>query len=352
MRWGLFYLPTSLPETPDDGARRYRTLIDQVCYAEGLGFESVWLAEHHFQAFGGMFASTPMLAAAIAQRTRTMRIGTAVVLMPYHNPLRIAEDYATLDLLSGGRLEFGVGTGFIKWEALTFGVALEELRDRFREHLDIVLRAWTEPSLNYQGRFYRYENVSVWPSPLQQPHPPVWQGVTSTPESFEAAGRAGYNLMLIPLLHEVDDLAEKVQIYFRARRAAGHDVDAARVLAAYHVCVGETSGEAREAGAQGVKEYIGASGAAHALTQVEEPESFRAHLAHRSAMRSLSFDDLVERNRVLVGNAEEVRDRLRYLRERLCLTDVAGLFALGGLADEQVRASMRRFMRDVVPQVT
>lgn len=195
-----------------------------------------------------------------------------MVLIPYHNPLRIAEDYATLDLLSGGRLEFGVGTGF--------------------------------------------------------------------------------NLMLIPLLHEVDDLAEKVQIYFRARRAAGHDVDAARVLAAYHVCVGETSGEAREAGAQGVKEYIGASGAAHALTQVEEPESFRAHLAHRSAMRSLSFGDLVERNRVLVGNAEEVRDRLRYLRERLCLTDVAGLFALGGLADEQVRASMRRFMRDVVPQVT
>ncbi len=91
MRWGLFYLPTSLPDTPQEGADRFRTIIEQVRYAEQIGFNSVWLAEHHFQAFGGMFPSTPLIGAAIAQHTETIRVGTAVVLLPYHNPIRIAD---------------------------------------------------------------------------------------------------------------------------------------------------------------------------------------------------------------------------------------------------------------------
>jgi alkanesulfonate monooxygenase SsuD/methylene tetrahydromethanopterin reductase-like flavin-dependent oxidoreductase (luciferase family) len=140
MRYGIFDLPSLSPDRAD-GARRLHAIVEQAAYGEALGFDSVWLAEHHFHSFGGILSSPPVIGAAIAQRTEKIRIGTAVTLLPYHNPLKIAEDYATLDCLSRGRLEFGIGHGFIKWESLMFGIPLEELRDRFKECLEIILKA-------------------------------------------------------------------------------------------------------------------------------------------------------------------------------------------------------------------
>ncbi len=352
MHWGLFYLPTSLPTTPAEGAVLYRTVIDQVRFGEEIGFSSVWLAEHHFQKFGGMFPSTPMIGAAIAQVTKTIRIGPAVVLLPYHSPLRIAEDYATLDLLSNGRLEFGVGHGFVKWEALMFGIPLDELRERFRENLEVVLKAWTQPKMSHKGRYYEYRDLAVWPRPIQQPHPTVWMAATASVESFEFSGRQGYHLMLIPFLHDVRDLRPKVEAYLAARQNAGYSLSP-RILAAYHIYVGENEAEARASGSAGVTQYVSAAASSYSLTpNVEEPESYRSHQATRASTRGLSFKDLIERNRVVVGSAIEVREQLQYLQEQLYLTDVAGLFALEGLTDEQVRTSMRRFMEEVAPHLS
>ena len=352
MRFGLFYLPSSLPATRAEGAERLRAVVEQAGYGEELGFDSVWLAEHHFHSFGGLFSATPVIGAAIAQRTAKMRIGTAVILLPYHHPLRIAEDYATLDCLSGGRLEFGVGHGFVKWEALTFGIPLEELRDRFRENLDVILKAWTEPVLNHQGRFHQFRGVEVWPRPAQEPHPTVWMAATTSVESFELSGRYGFHMMLIPFLNEVEELRLKVEAYFKARRAAGHAASTARVLGVYHAYVGESSAEAQAAGAQGLAEYNSAAAQAHGLTPgMADPESYRSHDRHRAQIRELTFADLVARSRVLVGAAEEVREKVAYLRERLYLTDLAGNFALGGLTDAQARASMRRFIEKVAPRI-
>jgi natural product biosynthesis luciferase-like monooxygenase protein len=353
MHYGLFYLPSSLPISRADGADRLATVVEQAYYGEQLGFESVWLAEHHFHSFGGLFSATPVIGAAIAQRTTRIRIGTAVVLLPYHNPIRVAEDYATLDCLSGGRLEFGVGHGFVKWEALTFGIPLDELRDRFRENLEVILKAWSEPKFNHTGRFYNYHGVQVWPRPLQEPYPTVWMAATTSVESFELSGRFGFHMMLIPFLNEVEELRRKMQVYFSARKAAGHDPSTAHVLGVYHAYVGETSREARAAGAQGLAEYNSAAREAHSLTPgMADPESYRSHERHREQIKVLSFDELVDQSRVLVGTADEVREKLEYVRERLYLTDVAGNFTLGGLTDAHARASMRRFMEQVVPKIS
>ena len=352
MRYGLFYLPSSLPLTRAEGAERFRTIVDQIAYGEEIGFESVWLAEHHFHAFAGIFSSPTVIGAVIAERTKNMRIGTAVLLLPYHNPLRVAEDYATLDCLSNGRLEFGVGHGFVKWEALTFGIPLDELRERFKENLDVVLKAWSEPTLDYKGRFYNYRGVQVWPRPLQEPYPTVWMAATTSVESFELSGRHGFHMMLIPFLNEVEELRYKVQAYFKARELAGHDRTTARVLGVYHAYVGQSSAEARAAGAQGLAEYNSAAREAHSLTPgMADPESYRSHERHREQMKMLTFEQLVEQSRVLVGTADEVREKLAYVRERLYLTDVAGNFALGGLTDAQARDSMRRFMEQVASMI-
>jgi natural product biosynthesis luciferase-like monooxygenase protein len=352
MGYGLFYLPSSLPSTRRDGAERFRVLLEQIAYGEQIGFESVWLAEHHFHSFAGFFSSPPVIAAAIAQRTTTIRIGTAVLLLPYHNPLRVAEDYATLDCLSNGRVEFGIGHGFVKWEALTFGIPLDELRDRFRENLEIVLKAWRDPELHHQGQIHRYNGVTVWPRPVQEPHPAVWMAATTSVESFELSGRCGFHMMLIPFLNDVEELRAKMDVYFEARRAAGHDPSTARVLGVYHAYVGESAAEARLSAAVGLEEYHAAASQAHSLTPgMPDPESYRSHDRHRAAMKRLTFSDLIEQHRVLVGSVEEVREKLAYLRERLYLTDVAGNFALGALTEIQTRASMRRFMEEVVPGI-
>jgi natural product biosynthesis luciferase-like monooxygenase protein len=352
MKYGLFYLPSSLPATRAEGTERFRTVVDQVAYAEQIGFESVWLAEHHFHPFAGIFSAPSVIGAAIAQSTSKMRIGTAVLLLPYHNPLRVAEDYATLDCLSGGRVEFGVGHGFVKWEALTFGIALDDLRDRFKENLDVVLKAWREPKLYHKGRFHEFNGVEVWPRPAQEPHPAVWMGATTSVESFEHSGSQGYHMMLIPFLNEVEELRGKMQAYFHARKAAGHDPSTARVLGVYHAHVGESAAAARAAAEVGLAEYHSAASQARDLTPgMADPESYRSHERHRAQMRRLTFDDLVAQNRVLVGDAAEVRDKVEYVRERLYLTDLAGNFALGGLTDGQTRASMRRFMEEVAPNV-
>src|SRR5262245_46481512 len=352
MKYGLFYLPSSLPATRAAGTARFRAVVEQCAYAEALGFDSVWLAEHHFHPFAGIFSAPPVLGAAIAQATKTMRIGTAVLLLPYHHPLRVAEDYATLDCLSGGRVEFGVGHGFVKWEALNFGIALDELRDRFKENLEVVLKAWRAPKLEHRGRFHEFHGVEVWPRPAQEPHPAVWMAATTSVESFEYSGAQGFHMMLIPFLNDVEELRGKMQVYFKAREAAGYDRGAARVIGVYHAYVGANLAEARSAAEHGLHEYHSAAQIAHSLTPgMADPESYRSHEKHRAAMKRLTYDDLVEQRRVIVGNAAEVRDNLEFVRERLYLTDWAGNFALGGLSDEQVRASMRRFMEQVVGEL-
>src|ERR671925_1692847 len=188
MQFGLFY------ETPEDPrqthAERYAEMLDLIAYGETLGFDVAWMAEIHF---GGAFSllSVPlMVVPVIAARTKHIRIGTAVTLLPLHHPLSLAEQAATADLLSGGRLEFGVGRGSIPTHFHGFGVPLEQNRARFDEALEIIRLAWTTDRFSYDGRFYKAENLSVVPKPLQQPHPPIRVGV-HTAESFAIWGIFG-----------------------------------------------------------------------------------------------------------------------------------------------------------------
>ena len=158
--------------------------------------------------------------------------------------------------------------------------------------------------------------------------------------------------MLIPFLHELDELREMVEIYLNARQSAGHDLATARVVAMYHVYVDENSTEARATAEPALAAYHAAAAEARNLTQgIPEPESYRTHDEHRAKMRKLTFNDLAEQNRVLVGDAAEVREKIAHVRERMRLTDLAGNFALGCLPDLQTRIAMRRFMDEVTSKI-
>src|SRR5712692_6982438 len=181
MKFGLFFQAPERPNVPHSA--RYAEMFELIALAESLGFDVAWLAEIHFGGAFSLISNPLMVVPAIAQRTRRIRIGTAVVLLPLHHPLSCAEQAATADLLSGGRLEFGVGRGSIPTQFHGFRVPVADNRARFSECLDIIRLAWTKDRFSYDGKFYQIENLSVVPKPLQRPHPPIRVAV-HTPESF------------------------------------------------------------------------------------------------------------------------------------------------------------------------
>ena len=163
--------------------------------AEKLGYDKVWIAEHLFSTYG-LVTSTQVYAAAIAQRTKKIRIGMAVCAIPFNHPLRTASDFALVDILSHGRLDFGVGRAYQPHEFVGLGVPMDQSREMLAEGLDIVLKSWTQEKISYKGKFWTIpEPVELLPKPVQKPHPPVYQA-TISPESFEQAARAGINLQM------------------------------------------------------------------------------------------------------------------------------------------------------------
>jgi alkanesulfonate monooxygenase SsuD/methylene tetrahydromethanopterin reductase-like flavin-dependent oxidoreductase (luciferase family) len=224
------------------------------------GYDAVWLAEHHFSSFS-VCPSVHMMGTMAAARTKRLRIGTAVSLAPFYNPLRLAEEVALLDVLSGGRVNWGAGRGFERSEFAAFDIPGEESAPRFHETVEIVLKAWTNQRLSYTGRFYNYDNVEVLPKPLQAPHPPVWMAASSTP-AIEWAAAHGHSILMDPHSSRAE-LIRKRRHYAARLIEAGHS-DAGRTIPmARLIAVDETADKAREvakrAAAWMVASYVGQS---------------------------------------------------------------------------------------------
>src|SRR4051812_7913484 len=222
MKFGLFGGAKSGGDASAD-SQSYRKFIDYVLLAEELGYASLFVVEHHFTGNSQVSASLNLLS-FIAGRTQRMRLGTAVVVLPWHNPVLLAEQVATLDLLSGGRFDFGVGKGYRKPEFDAFCIPIEEASERFDEAIEVIRKAWTsEQRFSHHGKRWHYENILVEPAPLQQPHPPMWLAAGSR-DSIRRAAREGFHLLLDQLA-SVEQIIERIAI-FRA--------ECERVGRAYH----------------------------------------------------------------------------------------------------------------------
>ena len=212
---------------PAGDSEGYHDFIRYIVAAEELGFSAVFLVEHHFTGFGQVSASLNLLS-YLAARTERIRLGTAVVVLPWHNPVLVAEEAATLDLLSNGRLDFGVGKGYRPYEFSGFCIPQEEATERFDEAIDIIRKAWTSKGrFSYEGKLWRYDNIVVEPAPIQQPHPPFWLGAGS-PDSVSRAAREGYNLLLDQIA-PIDVIIDRVRIFREECLAIGRSYDPAMV---------------------------------------------------------------------------------------------------------------------------
>ena len=184
MKFGIFTIvPWHEDFTPADALNQ---ALEQVEFADKMGIDEVWLGEHRFSRHGLLSGIFSFLG-AVAARTKRIRIGTAVVVLPLHNPILVAEETAMLDVISGGRFNFGIGAGYQRQEFDGIGVDINESRERFTEAVDVIIKAWTEERLTYHGKFTNVDDLLVLPKPLQKPYPPLFQAVSTSPASVEFA---------------------------------------------------------------------------------------------------------------------------------------------------------------------
>ncbi len=236
MRFGLFCSPKAdVPGFGPETGRGFFDYLDFNIEAEALGFHSSFSVEHHFSGWN-QISSTLMLLSALAMRTTTLRLGTAVIVPPWHNPVLLAEEAATLDLLSKGRLDLGIGKGYRHSEFKGFQIAPEEAEARFEEAVEVMLRAWTtRERFSHQGRFWHFEDIVVEPPPAQSPHPPLWVAA-GNPHTIKRAAARGFNLILDQYASPAT-LGERIAMYKAEREANGRGFDPMQVTVARQLYV-------------------------------------------------------------------------------------------------------------------
>lgn len=246
MRFGLFGSAQAKRGGPDaDSGVGFREFVDYNVEAESLGFCSTFLVEHHFTGFGQISATLNLLT-FIAARTTTLRLGTAVLVLPWHNPVLLAEQAATLDLLSQGRLDFGIGMGYRYREFAGFSMPMEEAEERFDESLEVILKSWTsDQPWSHRGKYWQFEDVVVEPPTAQKPHPPLWMGAGS-PESIKKVAAEGYQLLLDQYA-SVEQIGERIALFKSEVEKQGRTFDPMSVAVTRSINVAMTPAELQKA---------------------------------------------------------------------------------------------------------
>jgi alkanesulfonate monooxygenase SsuD/methylene tetrahydromethanopterin reductase-like flavin-dependent oxidoreductase (luciferase family) len=359
-------LPYPLAKRHFDAATAERTYAEHLDGWELLdrfGYDGVGFNEHHCSPYG-LMNSPNLMAAAAAQRTKNLKLLIYGNLLPLHEPLRLAEELAMIDCLSKGRLISGFARG-IPREYQVHNVALSESRARFEEAYDIITRAWTEEVFSYEGRFWSYKDVAMWPRPVQRPHPPIWVPVVGSQESIEFAGR--HNLPITPGLGRARGLRDDIiRFYAKCLRQAGHRITPDHLSLGITAYVADSKQQAlmeygphilyfnRTLFSHGnfteteMQRQTGYS--SQSSTDYVRPENLRAAANLRSEFRNLTMDQLEEQaEHMPMGTADEVIERIIDAAESAGANQVQLALNRGALPHDLFMAQIERFAREVLP---
>ncbi len=328
--------------THADAFREGLALVDA---AEAWGLDSAWLAEFHFSPDRSVLSSPITVAAAIAARTRKIRIGMAVYVLPLNNPLRIAEEAATVDQLSGGRLDFGIGrSGFVR-SYNVFDIDYGESQGRFEESVEILRRAWSGEKFSYDGKFYKVNDALVIPQPIQRPTPPM-RMAASSPATFRTVAEQGLPLFVGLRGDGLAELVDNIKVYRETWKAHGHPGESS-VFLRVPVFAADTEKAAYEEPRANITYYFERQAA---IVRAGAPKGGNAERANTAAkLSALSYEDIL-RDRVAFGSAGQLIDRISEWRDILGIDGItAELNAGNGLSEEQVTNSLRIITHDVMP---
>jgi alkanesulfonate monooxygenase SsuD/methylene tetrahydromethanopterin reductase-like flavin-dependent oxidoreductase (luciferase family) len=325
-------------------AEAFEQAMAEVAATEAYGFDAIWLAEIHFQKDRSLLAAPLAVAAALAGRTRRIKLGIAVQVLPLSHPLHIAEDVATIDHLSGGRVDLGVGRSGLPAHYQGFNIPYAESRDRFLETLEVLEKAWTQERFTHEGKYFQFHDVCLVPKPLQHPRPPIRIAAT-TQDTYPLVGRMGYPIFLAVRTSSISELTGWIASYHEAWKAAAHP-GRGEVGVIVPVYVAETARRARdepEASAMHFYRSIGQALARSTTTTMRTEAGQR--LIH------ITYDEVL-RDFAVYGTPEAVADRLQDLREALGYSTLSVWMNSGGqVPHERVLRSMRLFADRVMPRL-
>jgi alkanesulfonate monooxygenase SsuD/methylene tetrahydromethanopterin reductase-like flavin-dependent oxidoreductase (luciferase family) len=349
MEFGMFHEFPSLPGRSESEA--FDEAMEQVDAAEQLGLDVMWLAELHFEPRRSVLSAPLSIASAIAARTRRIKIGIAVQVLPLCHPLRLAEEAATVDQLSHGRLIFGVGRSGVAQTYEAYGVPYAESRERFREILDVIERAWTEPSFSYEGKYHRFDKVAVVPKPYQKPTPPI-RIAASTPDTFPAIGRRGAAVFASVRHTTWADLAKQIATYHEAWRAAGHP-GRGQVFVSAPTYLAASEERAHSEPKDSIMHfYHEQANLLEGAARLVDPETAARRMRRVDQLRNLRYEDGL-RDHALVGTPDAVVARLQALRQEIGLSGLLAELNCGGLIPhQQVLAAMGSLCEAVKPHFT
>ena len=347
MEFGMFHQFPALPGRSDADA--FAEAFAQIDAAEELGLDVMWLAELHFDPQRSVLSAPLSIASAIAARTRRIKIGIAVQVLPLCHPLRLAEEAATVDQISRGRLIFGVGRSGLPRTYEDYGVSYAESRDRFLEVLDIVEQAWSRPAVSFDGKYYRFDNIAVTPKPYQQPAPPI-RIAAASPDTYPAVGERGLPIFINARHGDFAEFAPAVRAYREAYAAAGHP-GAGQVFLRVPTYLAETADRARSEPRESLMHFYREQterlrdSMSRAGTRAVEGRSERL-----ARLESLTYDEALQ-GQVLVGTPDQVVERLRALQHELGVDGILAELNCGGLIPHaQVMTAMHLLCREVMPK--
>ena len=339
MNFGAFLLMPSPSVRPH--AEIYARGLEIAQAAEALGYDGVWLAEHHFSNYG--YLSQPLIMAThLAAKTSRIRIGTAVVVLPLHNPLMVAEQAATIDLLSEGRFDLGLGRGYQQYEFQRLGLDLKDSRARWEEAIEIATRAFTEESFSYQGEYYNFPETNVLPKPYQKPHPPIWV-VGQSPESIDGAARRGFHVVTGGAAFPIGRIEERREQFDDAVRRHGREGQLQFGIQ-QKIYVTESEEEAVKMARHGLWSMRVSLSLRLGREQVE-----RGRVTDVPIENEPSIEELVDRH-FLFGTPDTVSEKLMRLQNKLKLDHLNCDFWLGDMPQDKVLRSMELFAMHVMPK--
>lgn len=349
MKFGLFY---QLPCAPDQSESvRYGETVEQVIHADELGFDTAWLAELHFFRPFSVMPAPLIVATAIAQRTRRIRLGTGVSLLPFHHPLRLAAEAATVDILSGGRLDLGVGRGTIAVHFQGFNVSRDESRERFEESLEIIRQAWTTESFSYNGKYFQLPDTAVVPKPLQRPHPPL-RIAANSPETAAFAGANGYDVLVASPINPMPGFFGHVERYRAALAQAGHPPAQRDVAALFFTHSSESVARTRAEFEPSMMHYFRTIGEQARRGDRSQYDGSYAYLKQvRDRVASMSWE-MVADTMAVFGSPDQCIERIEEIYRGARINQLVCWFNPGGrIPHREVMAAMERFATRVIPAV-
>jgi alkanesulfonate monooxygenase SsuD/methylene tetrahydromethanopterin reductase-like flavin-dependent oxidoreductase (luciferase family) len=333
MQFYMNILTTYFPDRDPPYKVYYEQILEQIELAEELGWECFMFNEHHFLGYGGLIANPAVMLAAAAERTSRIRLGTCIAIIPLRHPLQSAEDYAMVDTISGGRLEFGIGSGNTALDYRVFAIPREESQQRMEEANEVILKAWSKERFSHQGKFWKFEEIALYPRPVQQPHPPIW--VAGTPQTLGWAGRQGYDIMTVGHPHPPDKVRHGVEAWREGLRISGLDPDKHRCQFHIRTWVDQNAKHAHEVATEAIRRY-------DAISRIGRKED-------QPVEKNCDWEGMLASGRNLYGNPDQCIQIINNSMKHYSFNILTTTFNFGGIPHNMIKKAMRLFAKEVMP---